>query len=217
MIRPAAQIPGMKRRVLNLLTLLSLLLCVAEMALWVRSYWKTDHLRLIGNLVLASDNGDVTLCGPTPLLEEQMREEQATDGPNRKQPLWSSQDRDATEEQDLYTEGFKSEAGRWGFVIGPIDFFLARVYALAPWWSLAVLFGLQPAIRAGVIGAKRLMAARRSAATAARGAATTSAPRGTAAPSAAIPRPDDHLNAACSASWRYPTVAIARCVLGGCF
>ena len=34
----------MKRRLLNLLTGLSLLLCVAALVLWVRSYWRVDSL-----------------------------------------------------------------------------------------------------------------------------------------------------------------------------
>jgi hypothetical protein len=34
----------MKRRLLNLLTMLSLLLCVAVAVLWVRSYWRNDAL-----------------------------------------------------------------------------------------------------------------------------------------------------------------------------
>ena len=34
---------GMKRRLLKLLTLLSLLLCIAAVALSVRSYWRHDH------------------------------------------------------------------------------------------------------------------------------------------------------------------------------
>ena len=34
----------MKRRLLNFLTVLSLLLCVAVMALWVRSYWRGDRV-----------------------------------------------------------------------------------------------------------------------------------------------------------------------------
>jgi hypothetical protein len=34
----------LKRRLLNLLTALSLLLCVAVVALWVRSYWVADYL-----------------------------------------------------------------------------------------------------------------------------------------------------------------------------
>ena len=35
----------MKRRLLNLLTILSLLLCVAAVALWIRSYWAGDELQ----------------------------------------------------------------------------------------------------------------------------------------------------------------------------
>jgi hypothetical protein len=34
----------MKRRLLNLLTALSLLLCVAACVLWVRSYWHCDSI-----------------------------------------------------------------------------------------------------------------------------------------------------------------------------
>ena len=37
-------IPPVRRRMLNLLTLLSLLLCVAVCVLWVRSYWHWDGL-----------------------------------------------------------------------------------------------------------------------------------------------------------------------------
>ena len=36
--------PRMARRLLNLLTALSLLLCVAVCVLWVRSYWREDQL-----------------------------------------------------------------------------------------------------------------------------------------------------------------------------
>src|SRR5688572_3907797 len=36
----------MKRRLLNLLTALSLLLCVAVVALWVRSYWVKDQFEI---------------------------------------------------------------------------------------------------------------------------------------------------------------------------
>ena len=36
----------MTRRLLNLLTLLSLLLCVASAGLWVRSYWRSDYWSL---------------------------------------------------------------------------------------------------------------------------------------------------------------------------
>ena len=35
----------MTRRLLNFLTALSLLLCVAVVALWVRSYWVSDEVR----------------------------------------------------------------------------------------------------------------------------------------------------------------------------
>ena len=34
----------MKRRVLNLLTVLSLVLCVAVCVLWVRTLWATDYV-----------------------------------------------------------------------------------------------------------------------------------------------------------------------------
>ena len=38
----------MTRRLLNLLTALSLLLCVATLALWVRSYFASDYVRRVG-------------------------------------------------------------------------------------------------------------------------------------------------------------------------
>ena len=36
----------MRRRLLNLLTLLSLLLCVAVVVVWVRSYWASDTIKI---------------------------------------------------------------------------------------------------------------------------------------------------------------------------
>jgi hypothetical protein len=41
----------MKRRVLNLLTAGSLLLCVATAVLWVRSYWRYDSVAVVDNTV----------------------------------------------------------------------------------------------------------------------------------------------------------------------
>jgi hypothetical protein len=50
----------MRRRLLNLLTALSLLLCVAVAALWVRSYWRYDQVNWFSadsGLCLASGDG----------------------------------------------------------------------------------------------------------------------------------------------------------------
>ena len=53
----------MKPRLLNLLTVLSLLLCIAAVALWVRSYWYVDVLRWPGGIVrsVGSHNGILVL------------------------------------------------------------------------------------------------------------------------------------------------------------
>jgi hypothetical protein len=54
---------SMTRRVLNLLTALSLLLCVAACVLWVRSYWVADHFWLAqrrgSTQMLRAARGDV--------------------------------------------------------------------------------------------------------------------------------------------------------------
>ena len=49
----------MKRHLLNILTALSLLLCVVVVAIWVRSYWFADTLRWSGGRVcsISSHNG----------------------------------------------------------------------------------------------------------------------------------------------------------------
>src|SRR3954452_2517318 len=44
-VRHARGHTGMRRRLVNLLTLLSLLLCVAVVALWARSYGRSDLVR----------------------------------------------------------------------------------------------------------------------------------------------------------------------------
>jgi hypothetical protein len=59
----------MKRRLLNLLTLLSLLLCVAVAALWVRSYWVSDAI-LIANG--AGERGAQTVFGTGVLVTNNM-------------------------------------------------------------------------------------------------------------------------------------------------
>jgi hypothetical protein len=55
----------MRRRLLNLLTAVSLLLCVAVPALWVRSYSRAEHFWLIyrkgGSELLRTDRGDFAL------------------------------------------------------------------------------------------------------------------------------------------------------------
>ena len=59
----------MRRRLLNLLTLLSLLLCVAAVALWVRSRWVADRVecfvrrgqRTCGEYILDSSQGNLVL------------------------------------------------------------------------------------------------------------------------------------------------------------
>lgn len=48
----------MRRRVLTTLSALSLLLCVAAVALWVRSHWAFDHLGY------TTDRGSVALANP---------------------------------------------------------------------------------------------------------------------------------------------------------
>jgi hypothetical protein len=55
----------MKRRLLNLLTVLSVLLCVAVCVLWVRSYWRAEHFWLTyrdgGGDLFRTDQGDFTI------------------------------------------------------------------------------------------------------------------------------------------------------------
>jgi hypothetical protein len=147
----------MKRHLLNLLTALSLMLCVAAGVLWVRSYGKTEGLCLTRMLDLMSDNGDLMLFTPAALLMEQDDEESG-----RPWPQWVSEPRDMSEEDDLYMKGLKEAAGKLGFLVGPVGFFGARVYAIAPWWSVTALFALTPLVRAGSAIAGRARAARRA-------------------------------------------------------
>ena len=55
----------MKRRLLNLLTFLSLLLSLAVAALWVRSYWVQDTLRFAAG---GLDYGAVSIQGLDPVI-----------------------------------------------------------------------------------------------------------------------------------------------------
>src|SRR5688572_1412608 len=74
---------AMTRRLLNFVTALSLLLCVAAATLWVRSYFVEDLLEVGGNdrsLLLQSINGSFVTVGtwgefqPSPLRFDWVRE-----------------------------------------------------------------------------------------------------------------------------------------------
>jgi hypothetical protein len=63
-----------KRRLFNLLSAMSLVLCIATVGLWARSHWKFDDFGLnVGNelpFACFSLDGDIQLCfstGPTRL------------------------------------------------------------------------------------------------------------------------------------------------------
>jgi hypothetical protein len=62
---------GMRRRLLNFLTALSLLVCVAAVALWVRSYWASDwisYVRLIGAKGEVEEGGQASIPGNRRLI-----------------------------------------------------------------------------------------------------------------------------------------------------
>jgi hypothetical protein len=143
------------RGLLHLLTLLSLLLCVASLAFWVRSYSTTDHLRVTGRpLVLTSADGHVMLKGLAPALRDDGEDHEVAD-----EPRWASE----PNEGGWNLGAFAANAGRWGFVRGPVDVFWTRVYAVAPWWPAAAAFVIAPAGRMTSVVVSRVAAARRAA------------------------------------------------------
>jgi hypothetical protein len=101
----------MKRRLLNLLTALSLLLCVAVVGLWVRSYWAKDAVWWSPEpdrsaIIAVSTQGSLVW--------------QHVQSPNRRGPL-------------VRTAGFGHESGR------PENWNIRPQWINAGWWELAGL------------------------------------------------------------------------------
>jgi hypothetical protein len=142
----------MKRRLLNLLTVLSLLLGVAVVALWVRSYFRADTLRRVyvpdrqrhGIIFQASFNRgvarltryDLRYSGPpaddlTPMLRPGI-------------PSWSSRkSRPTATTAERWLLAFSYDDG----TASPGTAFPERVRAVVvPLWTFAILFAAPPAV-----------------------------------------------------------------------
>jgi hypothetical protein len=141
----------MRRHLLNLLTLLSLLLCVAVTALWVRSYWRWDSLRQHGLWVdsraaagqsYCSSSGRLWLTRSHGALDfENLQYEEELRRRERKQGLDPSRWRYS----GLPHDRAKPPPGRLGF------HFFRRQYQLAPGATMSVLsFGVPHGLIAGL-------------------------------------------------------------------
>jgi hypothetical protein len=144
---------GMKRRLLNFLTLASLLLCVAAAATWARSYWRMDQIvwwspdRAVAAYY---DHGRVYLA--------------AVSGFRHSNQGWERVSRDVAGQPGVWERdaaGFNSSVSLLGFGYGNAD----RVMGIAerlrlftvPHWFLFLAFAILPAAR----GARALRRRRR--------------------------------------------------------
>ena len=157
----------MKRRLLNLLTALSLVLCVAVLALWVRSHWVRDTVEwantddpYVGNprvsLPLFVDSSEITSARGGLRLEWMRTESRAWSGPPREA-------KPVTHEASEYL-GKYSLSGRPTLVRGRVTYWakgpfeLMRAYERDPWgqswerrvtvpyWSLAIPLAVLPVL-----------------------------------------------------------------------
>jgi hypothetical protein len=150
------------RRVLNLLTALSLLLCVAACVLWARSYWREDTLtwtgtrgpRIVGDgerwIEVAWGEGVICLSVRRPEAG------QPASG------MWRAYSFDATRRDFFYNRRilrrhFGSELlwrmgfGTWGTDAYSRDgrFLFGSRYYGVPFWSVCVLTAVAPAVWLG--------------------------------------------------------------------
>ena len=134
--------PAVRRRLLNLLTALSLLLCVATCVLWARSYWRYD-LPAVGagqsNLYVHSVNGSLYF-------------QWGWDGESARRPAWAefrSNPSDPAAGQGLFEFGFADNTSQR---TPP----LSRVIGLwMPHWAVAAAFAVAPAWAAAALAAQR--------------------------------------------------------------
>ena len=138
----------MKRRLLNLVTALSLLVCVAVCALWVRSYWGMDHVaaragpcdRLFhawwsrGNIFFGVTTGDDYGISGDRLRRWRYDARDLAAG-------WSRQPATV----NLYAAGFGYVGAEAGPAVRPRG---RRVFAaIAPLWGVALLAAATPVLR----------------------------------------------------------------------
>jgi hypothetical protein len=154
---------GMKRRLLNLLTAGSLMLCVAAVALCVRGYVVADELCFVrgrytyavrsylGGLQAVRwrerpfGNGGYSA---TAVYGERLCDDADSDGIRELAPYWSDRYPNA---RAWECGGFPASSGQlpiFGLGSGPVDPEEGRFAVLVvPWWFLAAVAGLLPAAR----------------------------------------------------------------------
>ena len=127
-----------RRRIFTALSVLSLLLCLATIALWVRSYWRSDVVSYVVDpnrwYAAMSLRGHIGLCCGQDSPVERGFMYAASDGTNNLTLLqWSR------------TVATRSRSGWFlgvGIVSGPSQFWGIGV----PHWFLALLFAILPAV-----------------------------------------------------------------------
>ena len=131
----------MTRRLLNLLTLLSLLLCVATVGLWVRNHWVADYIlwQQPFDLEMTTDDGRlrISFAPGSPADAPQRREWMSVPGT-------SGEDWAPPGPTPLGFGFFHGERGL-PFYRNQSGLFLLAYVQL---WFLAALFGSGPAVRA---------------------------------------------------------------------
>jgi len=144
----------MKRRLLNLLTALSLLLCVAACALWVRSYWRYDHAEFKAaaaggapcfGAAVWSANGRGTCCwSQTPARKDRSRELYAYSRPDvaRYDGLQSAYCK------PMLQHGIAGAAcGRWQNTSGRASWGVV----VLPYWMVLSPLTILPVLRGGAV------------------------------------------------------------------
>jgi hypothetical protein len=120
-----------QRRLLNALTALSLLLCIATLSFWVRGYWAADYLAIMvkGRIIsFDSAKGRVALARWTTHSEVPY-------------PLWSSAPASEADGDEVWR--FERKGMGFGLVTDDPAPFMLRVVAV-PDWLPVVLFALLP-------------------------------------------------------------------------
>jgi hypothetical protein len=144
--------PAVKRRLVTLAAAASLVLCVAMMALWVRSYWRVDDVRffhtsrsrVIGRQEIFESAGGIVFLSHDAVTSRVPREDRKPRfavGSGKTPKVFSP-----FGDYDWHFSGFGYYRGTDSFPESANPFTWVRNTVAFPHWFLALLFAILPAV-----------------------------------------------------------------------
>ncbi|HEX3358736.1 MAG TPA: hypothetical protein VHS31_17300 [Tepidisphaeraceae bacterium] len=138
-----------RRRLFRFLAILSLLLCLATVALWVRSYWRLDDFEHTGTISSRTDrNGALSCFGELDFVAVHIQSDYHLIFPQR----WQLSTERSSVDKRLsdFAKQFPGARIHWLADFGYMDYSRPSYFARGIWfphWFLAFLFAILPTLR----------------------------------------------------------------------